>query len=113
MQKVNSDFKQKKPINELLAKEPTEISEENVNVQILRLGIIAEMDAISLYEQLAAKATDENVKKLFLDIVKEEKTHVGEFETMLLSLDTQQKDEIINGKQEVEDLTNNNNEEEK
>lgn len=46
---------------------------------MLRLGIIAELDAISLYEQLAAATEDKNIKKVFLDFAKEGKTHMGEF----------------------------------
>jgi rubrerythrin len=72
--------------------------------EILRLGIIAELDAINLYEQLAAAATDETIKKILVDIAKEEKTHVGEFETMLLRLDEEQVEEFEKGKEEVEEM---------
>jgi len=46
--------------------------------------VIAELDAINLYKQMAAMAKDKNLKSVFLDIAKEEKTHVGEFLTLLL-----------------------------
>ena len=88
----------------MMSKIPGEISEENEDKQILRVGIIAELDAVNLYEQLASKANDERIKKVLLDIAKEEKTHVGEFLALLLELDKQQREELENGKEEVEKL---------
>lgn len=71
------------------------------DAEILRVGIIAELDAINLYEQMAALAEDENIKKMLLDIAKEEKTHVGEFQRLLLNRDKQQAEELEKGKEEV------------
>ncbi|MCS7093795.1 MAG: ferritin family protein [Candidatus Aenigmarchaeota archaeon] len=88
----------------MLAEKPIKIDEKDVEKQILRLGIIAELDAVSLYEQLAARASNEKIKKVFLDIAKEEKTHVGEFLALLLELDKQQKKELEEGKKEVEEI---------
>ena len=87
------------PIKEDLHK----MDKENLNSEILRVGIIAELDAINLYEQLAAMTTDENIKKILLDIAKEEKTHVGEFQTLLLNRDKEQVQEIEKGKKEVQE----------
>ena len=81
------------------------VTKENIDKEILRVGIIAEMDAINLYEQLAAKAENPDIKKVILDIAKEEKTHVGEFQTLLLRLDKQQVEELEAGKKEVEKET--------
>ncbi len=81
------------------------INKEDINKEILRAGIIAELDAINLYEQMAALTTDENIRKILLDIAKEEKTHVGEFQTMLLRLDKEQEKELEHGKEEVEEIT--------
>lgn len=81
------------------------VSQEEIDKQILRLGMIAELDAVSLYEQLAAMAQDGLLKKVLLDIAKEEKTHVGEFQTLLLRLDSQQAKELEEGRQEIEELT--------
>ncbi|MCL4537240.1 MAG: rubrerythrin [Nitrospirae bacterium] len=81
------------------------IKKEDINKEILRAGIIAELDAINLYEQMAALTTDENIRKILLDIAKEEKTHVGEFQTMLLRLDKEQEKELEHGKEEVEEIT--------
>jgi len=80
------------------------LKKEEIDKEILRAGIIAELDAINLYEQLAAMTTNKNIKMLFLDIAKEEKTHVGEFQTLLLALDKQQAQELEKGKKEVEEL---------
>lgn len=73
--------------------------------QILRIGMIAELDAVSLYEQLAAATENEDLKTILLDIAKEEKTHVGEFQALLLKLDQEQVKELENGKKEVEEKT--------
>jgi rubrerythrin len=40
-----------------------------------------------------------------LDIAKEEKTHVGEFQALLLTTDKQQEKELAEGKKEVEELS--------
>ncbi|MCS7215731.1 MAG: ferritin family protein [Thermodesulfovibrio sp.] len=80
------------------------LTKEDINRQILRVGLIAELDAINLYEQLASLTDDEKIKKIFLDIAREEKTHVGEFLTLLLINDEEQEDELEEGKQEVEEL---------
>jgi len=72
--------------------------------EILRAGMIAELDAISLYEQLAGMTDNENMKKVLLDIAKEEKTHMGEFQTLLLKIDKEQVKELEKGKEEVEEL---------
>jgi rubrerythrin len=81
------------------------IGKEDTDKEILRTGVIAELDAINLYEQMAAMAKDKNLKKILLDIAKEEKTHVGEFLTLLLKKDGEQKVELEEGKKEVEELT--------
>lgn len=54
--------------------------------EILRADIIAEYDAINLYEQMAALVEDKNVKAILFDIAKEEKTHVGEFQALSCDL---------------------------
>ena len=77
------------------------ISSENIDREILRAGIIAELDAINLYEQMAAMVKSEDIRKILLDIAKEEKTHVGEFQTLLLEADREQVDELGAGKKEV------------
>ncbi len=87
----------------MMGKIPQEISDD-ADLQILRTGIIAELDAINLYEQMAAKAKNEKVKKVLLDIAREEKAHVGEFQTLLFELDPEQVKEFEDGKKEVEEM---------
>jgi rubrerythrin len=83
----------------------TKVKKGELNLEILRLAIIAELDAINLYEQMAALTTDPDIKKVLLDIAREEKTHVGEFQTMLLRLDKEQVKEMEHGKKEIKELT--------
>jgi len=80
------------------------IKKEDLDNEILRVGIIAELDAINLYEQMAAMAENENIKKTLLDIAKEEKTHMGEFQTLLLREDKEQEKQLEEGKEEIEEL---------
>ena len=81
------------------------VKKEDLDKEILRVGMIAELDAVSLYEQLAAMTVNKDIKKILLDIAKEEKTHVGEFQALLLELDKEQVKELEEGKKEVEELT--------
>ncbi len=53
----------------------------------LRLAIIAALDAISLYLQLARCVDDERVRKVFEDVAREEKAHFGEFLALLKMCD--------------------------
>ncbi len=88
----------------MLSKIPTDLSKlskENLKKEILRLGLMAELDAINLYEQLAAMTDDPDIKKIILDIAREEKTHVGEFQTLLLKEDPEQVRELEEGEKEV------------
>jgi len=90
-----------------IPKDIDNLDNQELNKEILRTGIIAELDAINLYEQLAAKTTDKNIKKVLLDIAKEEKTHVGEFNEMLLRFDKEQAKENKEAKKEIKELTGN------
>ncbi len=81
------------------------VEKGDLNKEILRAGIIAELDAINLYEQMAALTDNKNIRKILLDIAKEEKTHVGEFQTLLLMEDKEQEKELEEGKKEVKKET--------
>jgi rubrerythrin len=93
----------------MLAKNPIEIpsgkklSREEL-IQAVRLSIIAELDAINLYIQLSSATDDPLARKVFEDIAREEKTHVGEFLTLLEKLDLEQVKELEKGKKEVKEL---------
>ena len=81
------------------------IKKENLDKEILRAGIIAELDAINLYEQMAAMTENADIKRILLDIAKEEKTHLGEFQALLLARDKEQEKELQEGKREVKELS--------
>lgn len=81
------------------------VSKSNLDKEILRAAIIAELDAVNLYEQMAAMSENEHIKKILLDVAKEEKTHIGEFQTLLLRFDEEQVRELAHGREEVEELT--------
>jgi len=80
------------------------IKKDALNKEILRSAIIAELDAINLYEQMAEMTPNAKIKKVLLDIAKEEKTHVGEFQTLLLTEDREQAHELEEGNKEVREL---------
>jgi len=67
----------------------------------LRLAIIVELDAISLYLQLAKYVDDERVRKVFEDVAREEKTHFGEFLAVLKTYDPGLEAELNAGAEEV------------
>jgi rubrerythrin len=85
----------------------SKVAKKNLNQEILRAAIIAELDAINLYEQMAALTDDEDIRKVLLDIAREEKTHVGEFQTILLRLDAEQVSEMEHAKEEIKELIGN------
>jgi rubrerythrin len=84
--------------------DPKNLKKEDAVKEILRAAIFAEFDAISLYEQMAASTDREDIKKVFQDVATEEKTHVGEFQALLLREDKEQVAKLESGKKEVEDL---------
>jgi rubrerythrin len=94
----------------MLSQEPIDlgkVKQTEVDKEALRLAIIAELDAVSLYEQLAAVVKKEDLKKVLLEVAREEKTHVGEFQALLLKYDEEQAEELEKGAKEVEELTGN------
>ena len=80
------------------------IKRDDLDKEILRSAIIAELDAINLYEQMADMTRNRNIRKVLLDIAREEKTHVGEFQALLLIEDKEQVQELEEGKKEVREL---------
>jgi len=91
----------------MLSKIPIDLErtkKEALDKEILRAGMIAELDAINLYEQMADMTQNKKIRKLLLDVAREEKTHVGEFQTLLLMEDKEQEKELKEGKKEVEEL---------
>lgn len=92
----------------MLSKIPIDIGKikkDDLDKEILRAAIIGELDAINLYEEFANMTENKDLKSVLMDVAGEEKTHVGEFQTMLLRMDNEQEIELIKGKKEVEELT--------
>lgn len=92
----------------MLSKLPIDLNKVNpkdVDKEILRAAIIAELDAVNLYEQMAALTKDKHIRAVLLDIAREEKTHVGEFQEMLLRLDKEQVKELEEAKKEIKEIT--------
>jgi len=75
-----------------------------IDREILRMAIIAELDAINLYEQLAAATENRNIREVLLDVAREEKTHFGEFQALLLKEDAEQVEELEKGKEEIKEI---------
>ena len=95
----------KKYLSELMATIPdSKISSKRNDMKILRTAIIAEYDAVNLYEQMSETASNSDVKKLLLDVSNEEKVHIGEFEAVLEVLDSDYEANEDKGEKEVADL---------
>jgi rubrerythrin len=78
---------------------PTEL------VRALRFSIAAEYEAIQLYTQLAESTIDNpDVVKVFEDIAREEKVHVGEFMALLKKLDPDEQVAYEEGEEEIKDI---------
>jgi rubrerythrin len=95
-------------VKRMLSKIPIDLEKvkyKNIDKEILRSGIIAEYDAINLYEQMAVMTDNNDIKKVLFAVAKEEKEHVGEFQSLLLKLDEEQVKELEEGRKEVEELT--------
>ncbi|RLF01981.1 MAG: rubrerythrin [Thermoprotei archaeon] len=92
----------------MMAKHPLDpikkpLSKDEI-AQALRYAIIAELDAINMYLQIAEAIEDEKIKEVFRDIAREEKTHFGEFLTVLKELDPELAEEIKKGEEEVAEI---------
>jgi hypothetical protein len=88
------DPKKKKKLTESTA------TPENEPERIRKL-IVSEYQAITEYEQFASATSNENLKKIFLDIAAEEKVHVGELEAMLYCFDPEHASATSDGKIEA------------
>ncbi len=91
----------------MLSQIPTDLNKvdkKDLDKEILRLAVIAELDAINLYEQMANMTGNANLKQVLLEVAREEKTHVGEFQAMLLKEDREQEKELANGRDEVDEM---------
>lgn len=91
----------------MLSQIPTRLknmSSDKIDQEILRAAIIAELDAVNLYEQMASLASQQAIRDILFDVAKEEKTHIGEFQALLLKRDLEQHVEMKKGAEEVEEI---------
>jgi hypothetical protein len=113
---LGDKLKKEERISEMMSLPPSTVEKldpKTIDMEMLRRGIIAEMDAVNLYEQMAANATDERIKKIMLDVAYEEKVHAGEFEALLELIDEDYEEAEEEGEEEVEDEIGKGEEEEK
>ena len=91
-----------KKLDESILKALVPLNTENPSdEQILRLSIAAESEAINLYQQLLNLTNDPKIQEVLLDVITEEKVHIGEFETLLSEVDAEYIDTKIQGQEEV------------
>ncbi|MFW5986947.1 MAG: ferritin family protein [Methanohalophilus sp.] len=64
-----------------------ELDSEDIDKEVLRAAIIAEFDAVNIYEQMAGLTNDDDLRAVLLDIAKEEKLHIAMFQSVLLEYD--------------------------
>jgi rubrerythrin len=72
--------------------------------QILRLSILAEIDAINLYKKFATLTNNEKLKNILSDIAEEENVHIGEFEGLLETIDKNWSKFKEDGKKEIHNI---------
>jgi len=96
-------MKLKDKLNEIM-KEVPQYDEPTTDKELLRQAIIAELDAVDLYEFMARKAQNRWVKKVLLEVAKEEKHHIHEFEEMLEKVDKEYKGQEAEADQELRDM---------
>jgi len=102
---------QKKALLSSIPVDLDKVKPELRDQEILRLAIIAEFDAVNLYEQMAFYAKDKRVKQILLDIAMEEKTHIGEFQAILKGFDAEFVVELERGEKEAYDKVDGSKEE--
>lgn len=102
----DKEERQKNYMSEIMSKIPIDIDKtEDVSkdMAILRASMIAELDAVNLYEQFAAQTKNEDIKKILLHVAKEEKHHIGEFQELLKRVDPDYSKMLDEGEEEVKE----------
>jgi rubrerythrin len=89
-------------LNEMLSNEMN--LNDKTDDEILRMAIVAEQDAIVLYQLMSRKVKNKKVKEVLLDVAREEKVHIGEFKGLLEMLDKEDVPTEEEGKDEIEDM---------
>jgi rubrerythrin len=103
----NEFFAKKRPIMEGVAEQMDSLikgDKNNIDLRAIRLSIMAEYEAINLYERLSEVVKDKSVKKILLDIADEEKTHVGELRHFLKLKDMSHQSREEEGDKEAKEI---------
>jgi rubrerythrin len=66
-----------------------ELKNENLDKEIIRSCIIAELNAINFFEQLSMLTTNDAIKHLLLTIIKWKKDYVEALQALLIKVDAQ------------------------
>lgn len=77
---------------------------------LLRQAMMSELDAVNLYETMAQSTHDKNMKKVLTDVAREEKVHVGEFQTLLEKVDPEHAAALAEGKGEAAEIVEDDSE---
>ncbi len=80
-------------------------TDDFVTIQNAREDIIGELDAIIQYNNHLVQTNDQRAKQTILDIMREEKLHVGQLFGLLFSLDPESKEQFEKGLKEFEGLS--------
>jgi len=70
----------------------------------IRLNIAAELDAVHLYESHAEATDNPLAREVLLDVAREERVHVGEFEKLLSMLIADEESVLAEGAEEVQHM---------
>jgi rubrerythrin len=66
----------------------------NLDQDLIRSALIAELDAVNLYQSHLENLFDETAKKVVEHIIDEEKEHVAELQYLLMRLDKTQEEKM-------------------
>lgn len=81
---------------ELTKEKIKSIGTQESDQDMIRSAIIAELDAISLYQSHIYNLHDSDAKRVIVHIMNEEKEHASELWCLLMKLDRMQEDKMTN-----------------
>ncbi|ABE51997.1 ferritin family protein [Methanococcoides burtonii] len=67
---------------------PENVNKEDLDKELIRIGMIAELDAVNFYKQMTPLTKDEDLKAVLLEVAREEMVHIAMFETVLMEVDS-------------------------
>ncbi|MGN0905182.1 MAG: ferritin family protein [Alphaproteobacteria bacterium] len=80
-----------------------EIDHEEL-VRLIRLAIASEGEAIQIYTQIAEATTNDLAKKVLMDVVHEEKVHIGSFLKLMKTIEPEEFKYYDKGMKEADEL---------